>query len=162
MKSFLSPVSQKAGLDFSAEILAELDGSILDYGQQNHLSIRASSPTSIENIVPTGVPEIHYTSLQDEPSLRKQMPDVLGPVFSITLQNEKFAKKLPSKLSMLFQHKISLGGVESLIKEQLATRVRVACRGAARWTNIWLDNNSQFRPGIPCIWVKARVMILNS
>ncbi|KAK3363047.1 Cys/Met metabolism PLP-dependent enzyme-domain-containing protein [Lasiosphaeria hispida] len=47
--------------------------------------------------------------------LRKQMPNGFGPVFSILMQSEQLAKRLPSKLH-LFHHATSLGGVESLIE----------------------------------------------
>jgi cystathionine beta-lyase/cystathionine gamma-synthase len=62
---------------------------------------------------------ISHASLQVLPEgqdwLKNQMPNGFGPVFSIYLQNEGLAKRLPSLLS-LFQHATSLGGVESLIE----------------------------------------------
>ncbi|KAF7856865.1 hypothetical protein EAF04_009626 [Stromatinia cepivora] len=63
--------------------------------------------------------KIAHASLQEEDIkdgwLLKQMPNGFGPVFSIILKEEAFAKKLPSKLE-LFHHATSLGGVESLIE----------------------------------------------
>jgi cystathionine beta-lyase len=57
--------------------------------------------------------------LQDEDIkegwLLKQMAGGFGPVFSITMKEQIFARRLPSKLQ-LFHHATSLGGVESLIE----------------------------------------------
>ena len=43
------------------------------------------------------------------------MPNGYGPVFSITMKNASFARRLPSKLQ-LWHHATSLGGVESLVE----------------------------------------------
>ena len=43
------------------------------------------------------------------------MTNGFGPVFAITMKNERLARRLPSKLA-LFHHATSLGGVESLIE----------------------------------------------
>ncbi|OJD21614.1 hypothetical protein ACJ73_07041 [Blastomyces percursus] len=57
------------------------------------------------------VEKIYHASLQeDEPWLKRQMPNGFGPVFSIVLRSGGFAQKLPSKLK-LFHHATSLGGV---------------------------------------------------
>lgn len=76
-----------------------------------------SSPAlgSEEFIIQAVVKEIYHASLQNEPWLLRQMPNGFGPVFSMTLRSEDFARLLPSKL-VLFQHATSLGGVESLIE----------------------------------------------
>lgn len=82
-----------------------------------HNALNASSPASgsEEAIVQTVLQKIYHASLQDEPWLRKQMPNGFGPVFSVVLHREDFARALPSELSF-FQHATSLGGVESLIE----------------------------------------------
>ncbi|KAM3086762.1 hypothetical protein ACMFMG_000886 [Clarireedia jacksonii] len=63
--------------------------------------------------------KIEHASLQEEDIkdgwLTKQMPNGFGPVFALTMKEEKFARRLPSKLR-LFHHATSLGGVESLIE----------------------------------------------
>ncbi|CRG91909.1 hypothetical protein PISL3812_08963 [Talaromyces islandicus] len=82
-----------------------------------HQAITSASPApgSEEIIIQTVVHKIYHASLQDEPWLLRQMPNGFGPVFSIVLRSEDFAKLLPGKLA-LFQHATSLGGVESLIE----------------------------------------------
>ena len=63
------------------------------------------------------VAELHHASLQhgDESWLKTQMPNGYGPVFALTMVNERLARKLPSK-TKLFHHATSLGGVESLME----------------------------------------------
>lgn len=67
---------------------------------------------------------IEHASLQAEDIengwLLKQMPNGFGPVFSITMKEQAFARRLPSKLQ-LFHHATSLGGVESLIEWRTMT-----------------------------------------
>ncbi|KAJ5391887.1 Pyridoxal phosphate-dependent transferase major region subdomain 2 [Penicillium cosmopolitanum] len=70
---------------------------------------------SEEVVVQAVLQKIYHASLQNKPWLAKQMPCGFGPVFSIILRDETFAKTLPSKLNF-FQHATSLGGVESLIE----------------------------------------------
>ncbi|KAJ5167146.1 Pyridoxal phosphate-dependent transferase major region subdomain 2 [Penicillium canariense] len=79
---------------------------------------------SEEAVIQTVLQKIYHASLQDEPWLKKQMPNGFGPVFSIILHNETFARALPSKLN-LFQHATSLGGVESLIEWRALSDARV-------------------------------------
>jgi cystathionine beta-lyase/cystathionine gamma-synthase len=72
------------------------------------------------NVVAELVERIQHSSLQPEASdpeswLSKQMPNGHGPVFSVWLNTEEHARRLPSKL-MLFHHATSLGGVESLLE----------------------------------------------
>lgn len=67
------------------------------------------------NEVADTVLELSHASLQKEEWLSVQMPNGFGPVFSMTLKKEQFARRLPSKLQ-LFHHATSLGGVESLIE----------------------------------------------
>ncbi|KAK0730780.1 Cys/Met metabolism PLP-dependent enzyme-domain-containing protein [Lasiosphaeris hirsuta] len=71
-------------------------------------------------IVSESVFKVLHASQQPEAAdagswLRKQMPNGFGPVFSVLMQSEQLAKRLPSKLH-LFHHATSLGGVESLIE----------------------------------------------
>lgn len=73
---------------------------------------------------------IQHASLQPEAAvegswLRRQMPGGWGPVFSITMKDERLARRLPSKLH-LFHHATSLGGVESLIEWRAITDMNVA------------------------------------
>ncbi|KAJ5458323.1 Pyridoxal phosphate-dependent transferasemajor regionsubdomain 2 [Penicillium sp. IBT 31633x] len=82
-----------------------------------HGAMQVSSPAadSEEIVIQSVVQSLSHASLQNEPWLQKQMPNGFGPVFSIVLNKEDFAKALPSKLKF-FQHATSLGGVESLIE----------------------------------------------
>ena len=82
--------------------------------------------------------------------LLKQMPNGFGPVFSIIVKNENFAKRLPSKLG-LFHHATSLGGVESLIEWRAMTDVNVDSRllrisvGIEGWEDLRDDLLSGFK-----------------
>ncbi|KAJ6032040.1 hypothetical protein N7540_002772 [Penicillium herquei] len=82
------------------------------------------APGSEGAVVQAVLQKIYHASLQDEPWLKKQMPNGFGPVFSIVLQREDHAKHLPSKLHY-FQHATSLGGVESLIEWRALSDPRV-------------------------------------
>ncbi|KAK4142644.1 pyridoxal phosphate-dependent transferase [Dichotomopilus funicola] len=80
----------------------------------------ASQKKAGNNPVSDLVYKIQHSSLQPEAAdpdswLSKQMPNGHGPVFSLWLQSEQHAKRLPSKL-LLFHHATSLGGVESLVE----------------------------------------------
>jgi cystathionine beta-lyase/cystathionine gamma-synthase len=70
-------------------------------------------------IVQAVLEKIQHASLQKEDIkdgwLLKQMPRGFGTVFAISMKDELFARRLPSKLE-LFHHATSLGGVESLIE----------------------------------------------
>ncbi|OJD17984.1 hypothetical protein AJ78_01941 [Emergomyces pasteurianus Ep9510] len=81
-------------------------------------------PDSEEFVIQTILGRIYHASLQDEPWLKRQMPNGFGPVFSIVLRSEDFARKLPSKLKY-FHHATSLGGVESLIEWRAMSDPRV-------------------------------------
>jgi cystathionine beta-lyase/cystathionine gamma-synthase len=69
--------------------------------------------------------KIEHASLQEQDIkdgwLLKQMSGGFGPVFSITMKEQNFARRLPSKLQ-LFHHATSLGGVESLIEWRTMVR----------------------------------------
>lgn len=88
------------------------------------LTAPSTAAGSEEQIVQSVVKKIYHTSLQNEPWIQEQMPNGFGPVFSIVLQSEKFAQRLPSKLAF-FQHATSLGGVESLIEWRALSDSRV-------------------------------------
>jgi cystathionine beta-lyase/cystathionine gamma-synthase len=80
----------------------------------------ASQKKAGGNVVADLVYKIQHSSQQPEASdpdswLSKQMPNGHGPVFSLWLQSEELAKRLPSKL-FLFHHATSLGGIESLVE----------------------------------------------
>jgi len=87
-----------------------------------------ASNSADSQIVRDVVGKIEHASLQEDDIkdgwLLKQMPNGFGPVFSITLTNQDFARRLPSKLA-LFQHATSLGGVESLIEWRTMTDAHV-------------------------------------
>ncbi|ODV62246.1 putative cystathionine beta-lyase [Ascoidea rubescens DSM 1968] len=61
------------------------------------------------------IDKIYHSSLQKEEFVARQLPNGYGPVFSIDLVSEDFAKRLAANLKY-FQHATSLGGVESLIE----------------------------------------------
>ncbi|KAA8646216.1 hypothetical protein EYZ11_001487 [Aspergillus tanneri] len=88
------------------------------------LTVPSPAPGSAEAIIQTVLQKIHHASLQDEPWLRKQMPNGFGPVFAISMLKEEYARVLPSKLAF-FQHATSLGGVESLIEWRALSDSRV-------------------------------------
>ncbi|KAL2824818.1 hypothetical protein BDW59DRAFT_172734 [Aspergillus cavernicola] len=83
----------------------------------NALQVQSPAPGSDEEATQKALGQIFHSSLQkeDESWLQQQMPNGFGPVFSITMKEEDYARKLPSKLAF-FQHATSLGGVESLIE----------------------------------------------
>ncbi|KAJ5658753.1 Pyridoxal phosphate-dependent transferase major region subdomain 2 [Penicillium longicatenatum] len=89
-------------------------------------ALNAPSPTagSEAAIVQAVLQKMYHASLQKESWLEKQMPNGFGPVFSIVLHKEEYAKHLPSKLHY-FQHATSLGGVESLIEWRALSDPRV-------------------------------------
>ncbi|PKY09407.1 cystathionine gamma-synthase [Aspergillus campestris IBT 28561] len=82
------------------------------------------APGSEQKAVQDMVQTIYHASLQDEPWLKRQMPNGFGPVFSIILRGEELSRNLPSRLHF-FQHATSLGGVESLIEWRALSDSRV-------------------------------------
>jgi cystathionine beta-lyase/cystathionine gamma-synthase len=90
----------------SAKLISWLDRAML---------VPSPSQGSEEAVVQAVVKKIYHASLQEGEWLARQMPNGFGPVFSVVLHQEEFAKVLPTKLSF-FQHATSLGGVESLIE----------------------------------------------
>lgn len=119
-----------------------------------HNALQAQNPSSgsDEEVTQKALKEIFHSSLQkaDEPWLLKQMPNGFGPVFSITMKEEDYARKLPSKLD-LFQHATSLGGVESLIEWRTMTDKSVDRRllrvsvGLENWEDLRRDLVNAFR-----------------
>lgn len=97
-----------------------------------HSALHAPNPTpgSVEQSVQSVLEEVFHASIQEEGRegeggwLKKQMPNGFGPVFAITMKEERFARLLPSKLHF-FQHATSLGGVETLIEWRTMTDTSV-------------------------------------
>ncbi|KAJ5109466.1 trans-sulfuration enzyme [Penicillium angulare] len=85
--------------------------------KRNLQSGSESNSASEEAVIQAAVADVYHASVQvtEGDWLSKQMPNGFGPVFSISMKNEEFAKALPSKLHF-FQHATSLGGVETLIE----------------------------------------------
>ncbi|TVY47006.1 putative trans-sulfuration enzyme [Lachnellula occidentalis] len=99
-------------------------------------------------VVQAVLAKIEHASLQEadikDGWLLKQMPKGFGPVFSIVMKEERFAKRLPSKLE-LFHHATSLGGVDSLIEWRTMTDAHVDTRllrisiGIEGWEDLRAD-----------------------
>ncbi|TVY57992.1 putative trans-sulfuration enzyme [Lachnellula cervina] len=87
-------------------------------------ALTSTAEDTESKIVQAVLAKIEHASLQtadiEDGWLLKQMPKGFGPVFSIVMKEERFAKRLPSKLE-LFHHATSLGGVESLIEWRTMT-----------------------------------------
>lgn len=96
-----------------ARLVSWLDGA---------LNTQTQLPSNDQAVIQAVVHDITHASLQKDDMywLLKQMPSGFGPVFSITLKEERFARKLPSKLRF-FHHATSLGSVESLIEWRAMT-----------------------------------------
>jgi cystathionine beta-lyase/cystathionine gamma-synthase len=98
-------------------------------------ALHPPSPSTVDTktstIVQSVLQKIEHASLQTEDIkdgwLLQQMPNGFGPVFSITMKEQNYARRLPSKLS-LFHHATSLGGVESLIEWRSMTDTTVDTR----------------------------------
>jgi len=94
--------------DNAARLVSWLDGA---------LNAQIQPQCDDQAVIQAVVHNITHASLQKDDMvwLLKQMPSGFGPVFSITLKEERFALKLPGKLRF-FHHATSLGSVESLIE----------------------------------------------
>jgi cystathionine beta-lyase len=111
-----------------------------------------AAPGSDEEATQKALEQVFHSSLQkdDESWLLKQMPNGFGPVFSITMKEEDYARKLPSKLAF-FQHATSLGGVESLIEWRTMSDKTVDRRllrvsiGLENWEDLRRDLVNAFR-----------------
>lgn len=88
------------------------------------LNTQNSAAGSEEHVVQSVLQKMYHASLQNEPWVRKQMPNGFGPVFAVVLRSEEFARILPTKLNF-FNHATSLGGVESLIEWRALSDSRV-------------------------------------
>jgi cystathionine beta-lyase/cystathionine gamma-synthase len=116
------------------------------------LRVPNPAPGSDEAVTQAALEQVFHASLQkeDEGWLLKQMPNGFGPVFSITMKEEDYARKLPSKLSF-FQHATSLGGVETLIEWRTMSDAKVDRRllrisiGLENWEDLRRDLVSAFR-----------------
>ncbi|KAJ5698094.1 hypothetical protein N7462_000099 [Penicillium macrosclerotiorum] len=112
----------------------------------------APAPTSDAAAVRAVLASVSHASVQQPTGnwLQKQMPNGFGPVFAITMREERFARTLPTKLH-LFQHATSLGGVESLIEWRTlsdATVDRCLLRvsvGLENWEDLKADLVKAFR-----------------
>ncbi|CEL09481.1 Putative Cystathionine beta-lyase [Aspergillus calidoustus] len=122
MESWLGLRSLRT-LDIRVQRASESSGKLIAW-LHKALETPSSGPDSDEHLVQAVLKDMYHASLQTELWLQEQMPNGFGPVFSITLQDEDFARKLPSKLA-LFQHATSLGGVESLIEWRALSDARV-------------------------------------
>lgn len=116
----------------------------------NALKSPNPAPGSDEAVIQANLESIYHASLQDEPFVRKQMPNGFGPVFSIMMKKEDQARNLPSKLSFL-QHATSLGGVETLIEWRAMSDPTVDRRllrisvGLENWEDLREDLVKAFR-----------------
>lgn len=92
---------------------------------------KGSAPDPKSQAVREVLARVQHASLQEadikDGWLLKQMPNGYGPVFAITMKEQNFARRLPSKLQ-LFHHATSLGGVESLIEWRTMTDAKVDTR----------------------------------
>ncbi|KAI9369189.1 pyridoxal phosphate-dependent transferase [Aspergillus egyptiacus] len=122
MESWLGLRSLRT-LEIRVQRASENTGKLVGW-LQKALGTPDPVPNSEEYLVQSVLQAIKHASLQEEPWLREQMPNGFGPVFSVILQSEDFARVLPSKLA-LFQHATSLGGVESLIEWRALSDSRV-------------------------------------
>ena len=94
-------------------------------------------------VIQASVETVTHSSLQKEDMdwLSKQMPSGFGPVFSLTMKEERLAKEFPGKLQF-FNHATSLGGVESLIEWRALTDTTVDRRlmrisiGVENWEDL--------------------------
>ncbi|RAL11914.1 uncharacterized protein BO97DRAFT_434963 [Aspergillus homomorphus CBS 101889] len=119
-----------------------------------HDALSAQNPASgsDDSFTQAALQSVLHASLQkeDESWLLKQMPNGFGPVFSIIMKTEDFARKLPSKLAF-FQHATSLGGVETLIEWRTMSDTTVDRRllrisvGLENWEDLRQDLVTAFK-----------------
>lgn len=110
------------------------------------LHTSSPEPGSDDAAVQGVLAEVFHASLQTDAGdwLKKQMPNGFGPVFSISMKEERFARALPSKLHF-FQHATSLGGVETLIEWRTMSDMTVDRRllrisvGLENWEDLKAD-----------------------
>jgi cystathionine beta-lyase len=119
-----------------------------------HSALHAPNPApgSDESAIQTVLEEVFHASVQETEGdwLSRQMPNGFGPVFSITMKEEAWARELPSRLHY-FQHATSLGGVESLIEWRTMSDATVDRRllrvsvGLENWEDLKADLVKAFR-----------------
>ncbi|OBT67867.1 hypothetical protein VE03_02551 [Pseudogymnoascus sp. 23342-1-I1] len=117
-----------------------------------HHALNEPNPVtnSEAHVVQAVLQKIFHASLQDEPWVRKQMPNGFGPVFALVMRSEDFARGLPRKLAF-FHHATSLGGVESLIEWRAMSDSRVDRKllrvsiGLEDWQDLKSDLLQAFR-----------------
>ncbi len=144
----------------AGKIVAWLDAALHPERESSVGDATTLSPDN-SKIIRTVLENIEHASLQkddiEDGWLLKQMPNGFGPVFSITMKEREFARKLPSKLN-LFHHATSLGGVESLIEWRTMTdatvdkrllRISVGLEG-------WEDLRDDLLSGFKAVAVDAR------
>lgn len=111
----------------TGKLVAWLDAA-LHPETESSVGDSATLSSGNSSIVRGVLAKIEHASLQTDDIkdgwLLKQMPNGFGPVFSIIMETEELARKLPSKLK-LFHHATSLGGVESLIEWRTMTDATV-------------------------------------
>ena len=94
-------------------------------------ALQAEDKSADKKVIRDVLAKVEHASLQKEDIedgwLLKQMPNGFGPVFSIVMKEQTFARRLPSKLQ-LFHHATSLGGVESLIEWRTMSDPKVDTR----------------------------------
>jgi len=94
-------------------------------------ALQAEDKSADTKVIRDVLAKVEHASLQKEDIedgwLLKQMPNGFGPVFSIVMKEQTFARRLPSKLQ-LFHHATSLGGVESLIEWRTMSDPKVDTR----------------------------------
>lgn len=116
-------------------------------------------------VVREAVEGVRHASLQrqDVDWLREQMPNGYGPVFAVTMKNERLAKRLPSKLE-LFHHATSLGGVESLIEWRAMSDKTVDTRLLRISVGLehWEDLKDDLRRGFQALREEANKGVLPS
>ena len=118
----------------------------------NALHTPAPAPGSEAAVIQAVLAEVFHASVQKVEGdwLQKQMPNGFGPVFSISMRDERTARELPSQLH-LFQHATSLGGVESLIEWRTMSDATVDRRllrisvGLENWEDLKADLTKAFK-----------------
>ncbi|KAG9248266.1 pyridoxal phosphate-dependent transferase [Calycina marina] len=112
---------------FNAGMLVKWLDSALHPGKEGAFAVGEEASGLVRRVVG----RLDHASLQEQDIkdgwLLKQMPNGFGPVFSITMTEQIFARRLPSKLA-LFHHATSLGGVESLIEWRSMTDSKIDTR----------------------------------
>ena len=140
----------------AGKIVAWLDAA-LNPGKGSEHDVGAEDGKAVRAVLA----KIEHASLQKDDIkdgwLLKQMPNGFGPVFSITMKEKEFARRLPSKLD-LFHHATSLGGVESLIEWRTMTDTTVDTRLLRVSVGLegWEDLRDDFLNGFKAIAAEVK------